>query len=130
MQIANPIYDVLFKYLMQNNEIATLILSTILEEEIISLDLLPQEAAITMENRHAPITVYRLDFSARIKMSSCEQRHVIIEIRKAKFASDIMGFRCCLGGQYAKGFPVEGEKKPPPQKNVWVVLGIGRLPSA
>nr|VFJ66339.1 MAG: hypothetical protein BECKDK2373B_GA0170837_11664 [Candidatus Kentron sp. DK] len=79
MQIANPIYDVVFKYLMQNNEAAILILSTILEEEITALDLLPQETAVTLENRS--FTVYRLDFSARIRAATGEEKHVIIEIR-------------------------------------------------
>ncbi len=41
--IANPIYDVVFKYLMEDTEIAKLILSTIIDEEIESLDFLPQE---------------------------------------------------------------------------------------
>jgi len=67
MRIANPIYDVVFKYLMQNNEIAILILSTILEEEILSLNFLPQETAMAVENR--TFTVYKLDFSALIKTS-------------------------------------------------------------
>ena len=110
MQIANPIYDVVFKYLMQNNDIAILILSTILEEEILSLDLLPQETAMVLDNRS--FTVYRLDFSASIKTAGGEERHVIIEIQKAKFAADIMRFRRYLGDQYRKGFPVEGEKTP------------------
>ena len=110
MQIANPIYDVVFKYLMQNNDIAILILSTILEEEILSLDLLPQETAMVLDNRS--FTVYRLDFSASIKTANGEERHVIIEIQKAKFAADIMRFRRYLGDQYRKGFPVEGEKTP------------------
>nr|VFK80429.1 MAG: PD-(D/E)XK nuclease family transposase [Candidatus Kentron sp. SD] len=110
MQIANPIYDVVFKYLMGNNEIAIQILSTILEEDIISLDLLPQETAMALEKR--TLTVYRLDFSARIKTESGEERHVVIEIQKAKFATDIMRFRRYLGEQYKKGFPVPGEKLP------------------
>ena len=110
MQIANPIYDVVFKYLMQNNDIAILVLSTILEEDIISLDLLPQETAMALEKR--TLTVYRLDFSARIKTESGEERHVVIEIQKAKFATDIMRFRRYLGEQYKKGFPVPGEKLP------------------
>nr|VFJ57203.1 MAG: hypothetical protein BECKDK2373B_GA0170837_106414 [Candidatus Kentron sp. DK] len=112
MQIANPIYDVVFKYLMQNNEIAILILSTILEEEILSLDLLPQETAVTLESRS--FTVYHLDFSARIRTATGEEKHVVIEIQKAKFATDIMRFRRYLGDQYTKGFPVEGEKSPKP----------------
>nr|VFJ93036.1 MAG: PD-(D/E)XK nuclease family transposase [Candidatus Kentron sp. H]VFJ93752.1 MAG: PD-(D/E)XK nuclease family transposase [Candidatus Kentron sp. H]VFK00590.1 MAG: PD-(D/E)XK nuclease family transposase [Candidatus Kentron sp. H] len=110
MQIANPIYDVVFKYLMQNNEIAILILSTILEEEILSLDLLPQETAVALENR--TFTVYKLDFSALIKTASGEERHVVIEIQKAKFAADIMRFRRYLGEQYKKGLPIEGNKAP------------------
>ena len=110
MQIANPIYDVVFKYLMQNNEIAILILSTILEEEILALDLLPQETVMAMENRS--FTVYRLDFAALIRTSSGEERHVLIEIQKAKFAADIMRFRRYLGDQYKKGFPAEGGKAP------------------
>nr|VFK63870.1 MAG: PD-(D/E)XK nuclease family transposase [Candidatus Kentron sp. TUN] len=110
MQIANPIYDVVFKHLMQNNEIAILILSAILEEEILSLNLLPQETAIALENRS--FTVYRLDFAALIKTSDGEEKHVVIEIQKAKFAADIMRFRRYLGEQYKKGFPVEGSKVP------------------
>nr|VFK30882.1 MAG: hypothetical protein BECKMB1821G_GA0114241_10727 [Candidatus Kentron sp. MB] len=110
MQIANPIYDVVFKHLMQNNEIAILILSNILGEEIISLDLLPQESAVVLENRN--FTVYRLDFSARIKTANGEEKHVIIEIQKAKFAADIMRFRRYLGDQYKKGFPVPGNEIP------------------
>ncbi len=110
MRIANPIYDVVFKYLMQNNEIAILILSTILEEEILSLELLPQETAMALE-KHT-FTVYQLDFAARIRTAGGKERHVVIEIQKAKFAADIMRFRRYLGEQYKKGFPVAGEKAP------------------
>ncbi len=109
MQIANPIYDVVFKYLLQNNEIAILVLSTILEEEIIALDLLPQETSLALENRS--FTVYRLDFSARIKTRDGAVKHVVIEIQKAKFAADIMRFRRYLGEQYKKGFMLEGGGK-------------------
>jgi hypothetical protein len=45
MIIANPIYDVVFKYLLEDIEIARELLSTILGEEIVSLNLRPQEAA-------------------------------------------------------------------------------------
>ena len=98
MKIANPIYDVVFKYLMQDNDIARLILSTIIGEEIEALDFLPQETAIALEERS--LTVYRLDFSARIRKPDGAARNVIIEIQKAKFAADIMRFRRYLGSQY------------------------------
>jgi len=110
MRIANPIYDVVFKYLLQNNEVALLILSTILEEEILSLELLPQETAMALE-KHT-FTVYQLDFAASIRTAAGEQRHVVIEIQKAKFAADIMRFRRYLGEQYKKSFPVAGEQSP------------------
>jgi len=99
-----------FKYLMKNNEIAILILSTILEEEILSLELFPQETAMVLE-KHT-FTVYRLYFAALIRTAGGEERHVVIEIQKAKFAADIMRFRRYLGEQYKKGFPVAGEKVP------------------
>jgi len=35
--IANPIYDVVFKYLMSENKIAKLFLSTIIGKEVIKL---------------------------------------------------------------------------------------------
>jgi hypothetical protein len=40
MKIANPTYDVVFKYLMEDNDIAKDILSAILDEEINSIDIL------------------------------------------------------------------------------------------
>lgn len=56
--------------------------------------------------------MYRLDFAALIRTAGGEERHVVIEIQKAKFAADIMRFRRYLGEQYKKGFPVAGEKVP------------------
>jgi len=99
MHIANPIYDVVFKYLMDDSKIARLLISTIIGEEIISLDLLPQEKIVELE--HRSLTVYRLDFSAKIQTPE-GYKNVLIEIQKAKFATDIMRFRRYLGEQYQK----------------------------
>ncbi len=98
MQIANPIYDVVFKYLMEDQEIAKLIISTIINEKIESLTFLPLESTVFLE-RHS-LTVYRLDFSAKIKKADGSYKQVLIEIQKAKFATDIMRFRRYLGEQY------------------------------
>ncbi|MBF0103334.1 MAG: hypothetical protein HQK77_20730, partial [Desulfobacterales bacterium] len=43
MQIANPIYDSVFKYLMEDISAANVILSSIIGEEIEILALSPQE---------------------------------------------------------------------------------------
>jgi hypothetical protein len=43
MLIANPIYDVVFKFLMEDAKIAKLLLSSIIGENIEELSFLPQE---------------------------------------------------------------------------------------
>ena len=43
MQIANPIYDVVFKHLMEDAKIAKLLISSIIGEEIETLEFRPQE---------------------------------------------------------------------------------------
>ena len=40
--IPNPIYDVVFRYLMDDTESATIILSTLINEKIVKLQLEPQ----------------------------------------------------------------------------------------
>ncbi len=99
MQIANPIYDVVFKYLMEDKKIAKIFLSAIIEEEILSLDFLPKEQTLILEDRS--FTVQKMDFSAKIKTKDGEKQ-VIIEIQKAKFATDIIRFRRYLGEQYSR----------------------------
>ena len=100
MHIANPMYDVVFKYLMEDPESAILLLSTILDEEIVSLTVLPQEQTILLPQRS--LTVYRLDFAATVKRPDGTEQQILIEIQKAKFAADIMRFRRYLGDQYQK----------------------------
>ena len=99
MQIANPIYDVVFKYLMEDSKIAKLLISTIIGEKIVTLDFLPREKVAEIESEYHSFTVYRLDFSAKIKAAN-GFKNVLIEIQKAKFATDIMRFRKYLGEQY------------------------------
>jgi hypothetical protein len=112
MQIANPIYDVVFKYLMEDAKVAKLMISSIIGEDIENLAFLPQEFIAEIEKsaetkiskrkriRMDPLTVYRLDFSANIKTAEGFKK-VIIELQKAKFPSDIMRFRKYLGEQFS-----------------------------
>ena len=118
MYIANPIYDVVFKYLMEDSKLAKLMLSSIIGEEILELEFLTQEfagefqqkrrklrteeerkelMALNIEERFS-LTVYRLDFSAKIKTSE-GKKQVIIELQKAKYPTDIMRFRNYLASQ-------------------------------
>ncbi len=96
IKIANPAYDVVFKYLMEDNKIAKLLLSDLLQEKIVELEFRPQEYSLKI-----PCTVYRLDFKAKIKTTDNKEKIVLIEVQKAKFPTDIIRFRRYLGEQYA-----------------------------
>lgn len=98
MLIANPIYDSVFKYMMDDNKVAKLLLSAIIGEEIIKLELRPTEIKTHIKDT---LTVYHIDFVAKIRSLDNTERLVIIEVQKAKFATDIMRFRKYLGEQYA-----------------------------
>ena len=105
MLIANPIYDVVFKYLMEDAKIAKIMLSSIIGENIIKLSFLPQEFTTEIDTQSVKkthktgLTVYRLDFSAQIQTPE-GQKQVIIELQKAKFPTDIIRFRRYLGEQF------------------------------
>jgi len=110
MHIANPIYDAVFKYLLDDNRVARLFISAIIGEEIESLEFSPTEIKSKKENRaesYQPIfTVYRVDFAARIRTPE-GTKQVLIEIQKAKLPADIMRFRRYLGENYADEKNVE-----------------------
>jgi hypothetical protein len=108
MLIANPIYDVVFKRMMENKRVAKFFIETLLEETIIEIDAKPQEFTYISET--AKITVFRLDFIATIKTNKGEQKKILIEIQKARNHIDLMRFRNYLGEQYKKEDVVESEK--------------------
>jgi len=100
VKIANPIYDVVFKYLLEDKRVAKLLLSALLELEVVDVELKPQEISADID---APknFTVYRIDFKARIRDKEGKEQIVLIELQKAKLATDIMRFRRYLGLQYS-----------------------------
>jgi hypothetical protein len=102
VQIANPIYDVVFKYLMEDNTAAKLVVSSIIGEEVLELEPKPQERTrekVRINSSETSLTVYRLDFSAKIKIPS-GHKLIHIEMQKASFPTDIIRFRRYLGEQY------------------------------
>ena len=104
IEIANPTYDVVFKYMMEDIEIAKMIISTIIGEEVIMLEPQPQERTkekVVIDDKGTSITVYRLDFSAKIKIAE-GYKIVLIEMQKASLPTDISRFKSYLGEQYGK----------------------------
>ena len=88
MIIANPIYDTVFKFLMEDLTIAKTLISVIIGEEIIELEVKPQEQT-TFSNKYL-LTVFRLDFKAIIKTTNGVKRKVLIELQKSNNSFDIM----------------------------------------
>ena len=99
MIIANPLYDVVFKYLLEDADIARDLLSTILGEEVVHLEFKPQE---TSTESSEGIKILRLDFKAIIKKKDGTLFKVLIELQKSKQVFDVMRFRRYLGDNYRK----------------------------
>ncbi len=99
MKIINPLYDNAFKYLMDNEQIAKIVLSIILSENVISLQSKPQETPIYNDNLR---TTARYDFKAVIRNSDGTDRTVLIELQKYKHPDPIMRFREYLAENYRK----------------------------
>ncbi len=107
MLIANPIYDVVFKYLLEDLDIARDLLSAILDEQIVQISVGSQEIAGEVGSG---ISVLRMDFKAIIQNSAGEQKMVLIELQKAKKLLDIMRFRRYVGENYSKGEEIKNQQ--------------------
>jgi hypothetical protein len=107
MLIANPIYDVFFKYLMEDIESAKTIISVILEKEIISLTAMPQEQ--TVYSGKYGLSVVRLDFKAIILTENGRHEKILVEMQKAKNTADVYRFRRYLGENYIKTDKIDGQ---------------------
>jgi hypothetical protein len=137
MVIANPIYDVVFKRMMENEKVAKFFIGTLLDEDIVEVQVKPQEYTYEGEfsdndpkkyevieerikNRYN-IWVYRLDFIATIKTKSGEHKKVLIEIQKARNEIDLMRFRNYLAEQYKKEDLVNDEKVVLPITTIYIL---------
>ena len=119
MIIANPIYDVVFKRLMENERVAKFFIGTLLNQKIESLSLKPQE--FTYTDKLAGIAVFRLDFIAIIRTENGAQKKILIEIQKAKNEIDLMRFRNYLAEQYKKKDTINEEKVVLPITTIYIL---------
>ena len=103
MLIVNPIYDIVFKYLMEDTEIARQLIAKILDVEILEIEPKPQEIVSKLPT--FALNVYRFDFRALIKMTDEKgkeiKKKVLIELQKAQKEDDLVRFRKYLGENYA-----------------------------
>ena len=92
---------------MSDSKVAKAFLSAIIGEKIVKLDFNSTEYTLKADVDKSKINstieqiiVCRFDFAAKIKTSTGDYKTVIIELQKAKFATDIMRFRRYLGTMY------------------------------
>lgn len=134
MLIANPIYDVVFKYLLDDEKVAKLMLSALLGKEILTLEFRATEVRTEVPDEkprpgvRPEILVMRLDFAALVRQDDGSRKLVLIEIQKAHTPWDVLRFRRYLGGQYANAENVyvdpDGRTQPLPLVTIYF-LGQG-----
>jgi hypothetical protein len=137
MHIANPIYDAVFKFMMEDEKVARSFLSAIIGEEVMELDFASQEHTVRKpsERKAKPqtgketeeglcLTVCRYDFSAKIATPG-GFKTVLIELQKAKLASDIMRFRRYLGRNYQDSDNTYGEDSDRKARQIYCVFLLG-----
>jgi hypothetical protein len=88
--IPNPIYDVVFRYLMSDHESALIVLSTLINEKITKLQLEPltfpeKKEKLSGVELHDPKTqddiyLFHLDFSATIELADGSEEIIMIEL--------------------------------------------------
>ena len=95
--IANPIYDTVFKFLMEDNRVAKILLSALLQKEVVEVQM--RQTEYTDSNR-PKISMFRLDFAAKIREKDGKEHTVLIELQKTWRLSETLRFRQYLGTQY------------------------------
>lgn len=109
VHIANPIYDSVFKYLMEDERIARTILSALLKKEVVKVDIRRHEYTNgTRDN----LSMFRIDFGARIRENDGKEHLVLIELQKTWLETETLRFRQYLGAQYANPENIRKENNP------------------
>ena len=102
--IPNPIYDVVFKYLMEDIQSAKIILSTLINEKIKKLTFEPISHTEKIQDTKSDkiIKLFHLDFTALIEKPDGKEELIMIEIQKANKANDIFRFKRYISANFQK----------------------------
>lgn len=106
VHVANPIYDSVFKYLMEDERIAKTILSALLKQRV--LDVKSRRHEYTNGTRDK-VSMFRIDFAAQVLQDDGTVKLVLIELQKTWLDTETLRFRQYLGAQYSnpENIPVE-----------------------
>ena len=98
VNIANPIYDSVFKYLMEDERIAKTLISALLRKEVVEVDMRRNEYSNSTRDK---VSMFRIDFGAKIREEDGSTKLVLIELQKTWLETETLRFRQYLGAQYA-----------------------------
>jgi hypothetical protein len=110
--IPNPIYDVVFRYLMEDPDSAMIVISTLINEKIKRLQLEPITHSEKNENQTKieiqdpktkdDIYLFHLDFTAIIELPDGSEEMIMIELQKASEPDDIFRFKRYISKNFQK----------------------------
>ena len=98
MIVANPIYDIVFKYMMEDERIARTILSALLKKDVVAVEVRPHEYS---DDSRDSLSVFRIDFGATIREENGKEHMILIELQKTWLDTETLRFRQYLGVHYS-----------------------------
>ena len=118
MTIANPIYDVVFKYLMEDDRIARTILSALLKKDVVAVEMRPHEYS---NIEHNSLSVFRIDFAATIRDTDGKESLILIEVQKTWLETETLRFRQYLAVHYSNPKNVRPDGNAIPMVAVYIL---------
>ena len=106
--VANPVYDVVFKYLMEDMRVARTILSALLQQEVVKVEMRPHEYS---NQQRDTLSVFRIDFGATVLKDDGSEQLILIELQKTWLETETLRFRQYLGAQYGNPKNIAAESK-------------------
>ena len=97
MRIANPLFDAVVKFLLEDYKIAIGFVSRLLGVEVIAVEIKAQE---TIFKTSKGLKVMRLDFNILVETKAAKFRKVLLEVQKARSGFRIRRFRSYIGMHY------------------------------
>ena len=95
--VANPLYDVVFTYMMEDERIAKTLLSALLQKTVIAVEMRCHEYPNISRDA---ISMFRVDFAATVLEDDGSKNLILIELQKTWLETETLRFRQYLAVQY------------------------------
>ena len=109
LHVANPIYDIVFKYLMEDKAAARTLLSALLKKTVLEVEVRKHEYTNGTRDK---ISMFRIDFGATVREADGSKRLILIELQKTWLETETLRFRQYLGAHYANPENIIPEDNP------------------